>query len=232
MKYAINSMMFAGFAWLIFVSILRADSPASIEIVGVKLTDKNQITVELGLANVSDKNINIYPKPWVKMASLNGHYYNDDPMLFKMTSDYYRPAITIYVDGVMGNWPGNFDYGMAYHSSPLVLKPGERKQIFVSINMGWLLHADFKYRDFMTTLSHDILIRGGLYESGGRPTSDEEQELEKERNILTQGQFTQVQEKLLNKYAPVEITHGDLYKLEAPKVGDSSMVLLPIKARF
>lgn len=237
MKYSIYSIVAAGVVWMGLFSTLRADSRASIEIVGVKLTDKNQITVEFEETNILDKNMNIYPQPLVRLASLKGEYYVDDPALLTIIDDY-RPVITIYADlldthpdgsrsAVLGNWPGNLDYGMYSHLPPLILKPGESKNVSVVIDMQFLLA-----RDFMSTLSKNIWVRVGLYQSTGEPTQEENQDLFKQYYLLTREQYAQFKEKLLKKYAPKEFTHGDLYKLEKPKEGESNMVLETIKAPF
>ena len=230
--------MAAGVAWMSFVSILRADAPASIEIVGVKLTDKNKISVEFEEKNVSDKDININPDMWVRLASLDGKYYDDDPRGFRMENDDYKPTITIYADLfkaqpdgsrslVVGNWMGNLEVGNYHPPPPVVLKPGEKKDVSVAIDMYQLL-----LRNFMVTLSGNIWIQVGLYRSGGNPTREEGNAVFSQYHLVTPEEYARLQINLLNKYAPQEFVKGNLYKLEKPKEAESGIGLETLKAPF
>jgi hypothetical protein len=206
---------------------LRADSPASIDIVGVKLIDKDSVSVEFEVTNNSDQNIGLDCKEhaniWVRTAGLNGNYFWDDPVEYCMEGDAnYRPQITIYftkpspIGGNYLNWDGSYQ-------TPAILKPGEKKNITIAINIGGLLQGNF-----MTALSKDVWVRASLFKSGGEPTREETQELMKQYHLVSASEYDQIQAKLLNKYAPIEVAHGHLYKLEMPEAGRDDLVLRPI----
>ncbi|HUB68400.1 MAG TPA: hypothetical protein VL981_13020 [Candidatus Methylacidiphilales bacterium] len=231
MKYSICSIIATGFFGISFISILRADLPANIEIVGAKLNDKSQITVEAEVKNLSNKNIEIDPKMWVLVASTNGKYHQDTTDM--QIGAPYKPVLTIFAD--MGNdivfcgtWIGAGMFDPRNNpAATFVLAPGDKKYVSVVIDMHALL-----LRDVATILFKDMWMQVGLFQSRGAPTLEEENELIKQHRLLSPMEYEQVRQKLLKKYASGEITHGNLYKLEKPKGGESSLGLEPIKAPF
>jgi hypothetical protein len=86
---------------------------------------------------------------------------------------------------VIGNWMGNLHIGNYSPPPPLLLKPGEKKEVTVDIDLKQLT-----LRDFTALLSKDIFIRAGLYQAMGKPTEDENQQLMKQYHLVNAAEYS------------------------------------------
>jgi hypothetical protein len=240
MKYPLY-IMAAGLAWTNFVSALQADPPASIDLVSIKLADKNQVTVAAEVRNLSNEDIRIDPQISFRLANLKGEYYQKTPENDMEPGTYSARLVLFYDLAIPQNGSAfitlNFQGAESQYRTYLVLKPGQKNDISLLIpNIDEMLtvNSDIVPKVNLTTaMSKDLWARCVLYQSGGEPTQEEEQRLVKlSQNSFAREEYKRLKKELADKYAPRKVAQSNLYKFKAPMEGESNIKLEPIKDSF
>jgi hypothetical protein len=71
-----------------------AHPSASVEIVGVRLIDKDHVSVETEIRNISKEAVNLDPYIWVQTSTLNGKRMSNEPS--PQASGRFRITLSIY----------------------------------------------------------------------------------------------------------------------------------------